>query len=376
MSKNHEIDDDLFDAALDAAELEVKEKAAAEPEEPEAPAVEEAEEEAVEEPVEAKKASEPDPKATKEEHKEAPTPAVEEEAEIAAAPEAKQVEDPPFWSSKDKQLLAKAPPEVREIISRKEAQRNEWVNRVTAEAEEGRALARKTVEAFEPYREELTAQGIKDLPGAIGMMGNMLGWNSLFNREPITAINALIKEKGLTLQDFFGEYDGAQQPQYSGHSNDPRVEQAIADAQEAKRLSEEYRQQIEQQRERLMESEISQFRNGTDSQGNSREQFARLYSPQISQVYSEIVARNPGTPLVQALDEAYETVLSQARAAHGVRGPASSPQNKASAQVKRAQAAASSLKGGPSSGVGPGRKKVVDLDDAINQSFEELGFSD
>lgn len=377
MKNDNEVVEEMLDTALDSAELKLKEDADDTPdtETTEEPAeVEETPEAPAETPEVSDEAVDvapttPDPKNQKVTTKSA---ASDEAAKPSSS--AKLVSDPPFWSSEEKKLLAPASRELQEIVARKAEQAQEWVNRMTSESQQGREIARKTSEVFAPHQQQLKEQGIYDMPGAIGLMGNMLGWNKLFKEDPRTAISELMRQANLTPQHFLG--DGTQQEDQTGYSNDPRVEQALADAQEAKELAEEYRRQVEQTKTQSIETEINQFRNGTDSQGNNREQFSRLYAPQISTVYSEIIARNPGLPLTHALDQAYETVLSQARAAHGVKIPAQTqPGVRAPAQAKKAQAAASSIHGAPSSGVGSGRKKAVNIDEAIDASLDAHGFS-
>lgn len=364
-------EDELLDAAFDEAEEELENKAE-EPEEPATtePAAEpEAEKPTEDEPAAEPAAAEPAAKdaATTQEPSPAPTTAGEGEP-VSQAPSGSLVVDPPMWSAQDKALLAKAPREVQEIIARKEQQRNEWVNKITRESEQGRAILKRTHDVLSEHAAELQEIGVKD---HYELMKHMLGWNSAFRKEPKTAIEALMRQANLTPQDFFGEVNG-EYVDYNQQS-DPRVEEALAEAQEAKRLAEEFRGMIEQERYATQQAEIEQFRNGTDSQGQPRARFAQLYKDQIADMCVNIMSQYPGTPMTQALDQAYETVLSQARAAFGLNRGA--PRSNG-VQAAKAQAAAGSVSGGPRTGTSKKPTKRYtdkDLDKVIQESMDELG---
>ena len=363
-------EDELLDAAFDEAEEELENKAE-EPEEPATaePAAEEApEEEPAAEPA-TEPAAEPAAKDAATTQEPGPTPTTAGEGEsVTNAPSDSLVVDPPMWSAQDKALLAKAPREVQEIIARKEQQRNEWVNKITRESEQGRAILRRTHDVLSEHAAELQEIGVKD---HYELMKHMLGWNSAFRKEPKTAIEALMKQANLTPQDFFGEVNG-EYVDYNQQS-DPRVEEALAEAQEAKRLAEEFRGMIEQERYANQQAEIEQFRNGVDSQGQPRAKYAQLYKDQIADMCVNIMSQYPGTPMTQALDQAYETVLSQARAAFGLNRNA--PRS-TGVQASKAQAAAGSVTGGPRTGTSRKTSKKYsdkDLDKVIQESMDELG---
>lgn len=287
------------------------------------------------------------------------------------------VDQIPFWSSREKSVLAKVPQELRgelaSIIAQKEAQRNEWVNKVTAKAEKGLTYAKRTDEVFAPYSERLKASGAKDV---FEVFGRMLEWDRQFSTDPVLAIQELVKRNQITAEEIFGgansQYDS--QAEYA----DPRVEQALEEAREAKRLAEEYRQNVSRQQDAAITQEVENFRKGTDSLGRPRAEFAKLFAPQISKVYSEIVERSNGISVTDALDQAYEYVLSQSRAALGGNSAPQSfktkqaPKATAPASSQKAKAAAGSVKSSPGGGTTT-KKGPKDIDEAIRMAESELG---
>jgi hypothetical protein len=383
-------DNDLIDRALDAAELKLAEETpepAVEATEPKSDVIEDAETlKQVKEATEGKRASKErdesgrflkkDQKQTKV-SKEEPSKqeesldqkATEGELEAAEPQEAEQpIESPQFWSPEHKALFAKAPRDVQQAVLHYEAQRNDWANRVANEAQRGKAIESRVTEVFEPYRLKMQANGIKDPMEAAQ---RLLAWNEIFETDPKTGIVELMQRNGLSPQDFMGSEN---EPQYV---QDPRLEQALTEAREAKKLVEEQKAYYEQQRVQAMQSSIEAFKAGKDSSGQVRKPFAELYAPQITQATERIQAQYPAMPLDQALNHAYEFVLLEARKAFGVTGngtpktaQVAKPQEQIIAEAKKANAAASSVSGAPSTGVINRRPSAKTVDEAIDRAFE------
>lgn len=351
--------DDPIDAAMDAAEEEMAAKATEGTPEDTAPEVE-------------KEAPEPESKDQEEaapdqpeENSAAPVDApasVETEAPAVAAPEV-GIEAPQFWEAKDKALFAKIPPEARAAIAKYEQQRNDWAYKVQAEADKGKQIERKAAEVFEPYKLKLQANGCRD---PLDAAERLLAWNEIFEQDPLAGIKDLMQKNGLTPNDLVGS-------QQDWQPTDPRLEQALAAAEEAKRIAEEQRSQFERQQQQAVLAEVERFKQGKDAQGHTRKAFAEMYSPQITQAAEQIEKLHPGMSLTEVLSHAYDFVKSQAMQSLGVNSVAQPSQQPAGVDVKKAQAAASSIKGAPGTEAGIKKKKARTIDEAFNMAEEQLG---
>lgn len=303
--------------------------------------------------------------------------AVEQEAEPAKDAEVVEetssdeppIELPAFWSADEKTAVAKgASREVQQIIARKEQQRIEWANRVANESERGKAIEKRSKEVFEPYRLKLQAQGIQD---PLEAASRLLAWNELFESNPKAALADLMRKNGLTPADFSEDAD-----QNNQYPMDPRVEEAVTAANEAKRLAEEWKTKLEQQEQKSFVGKIETFKNGTDSLGNVRRSFAEMYAPQIEQAAQSIQKIHPDMPLEEVLNLSYEFVLDETRKLHGVAAPkpstvAEKKPEEVIQQAKKAQAAASSVTGAPASGtsVSTPRLKGKNFGEKIDAAF-------
>lgn len=338
---------DVIDRALDSAEeilaereqidQEAKEVEKVEPAATKAPEVEDLEN--------------PEAEPTAEAAPIAETPPVVEQA----------IEPPSFWSADRKAIFAKAPKEVQQAVAEYEAKRTEWANRIASESERGKAVEKRAQEVFAPYVEKLKEGGLQD---PFEAAKQLLEWNDSFEKDPLTSIVRLMQENGISPQDLFNGYQ--QQPQYS---QDPRVEQALAEAKAAKELAEQQRNFIAQQQQKQFMGEVERFKNEKDSAGNVRKSFAEMYAPQIS-MRAEAIQRETGAQLYDSLTQAYEEVLGQARKAFGV--SAQHSPEVVVAQAKKAHAAASSVVGAPANGVATKRPKALTIDEALDRAEERL----
>lgn len=278
------------------------------------------------------------------------------------------IEPPPFWSAEHKAIFAKAPREVQEAFSHYDAQRNEYVNRLASEAQRGKHYEKRAAEVFEPYKLKIQAQGCRDEFEAVS---RLLAWNEIFEQDPKTAISDLMRKNGLTPHDF--AEDGNAQYQAENFV-DPRIQEAIERAEKAEQRFEEFERKQEEQR---ISSQVETFKNGVDSLGQTRRQFAEMYAPQIANALERIQTTYPNVSFNEALDHAYEYVLSEARKAFGVNGTAKPIAKKPEtviANAKKAQAAASSVTGAPASGTSVSRPRAKNTDEAIERALERAGF--
>lgn len=284
-------------------------------------------------------------------------------------PEPSEAQEPPievptFWSAEDKAAFAQAPKQVQAAIVKYENNRNEWANRVQSEVQKAKQYEARASEMFGPYEAELRAAGFKD---PLEAANALLGWNDLIKKDPVTACLDILARNGKNPYDLIDGYEDVsnQQPAYS----DPRVDDALREAQEAKQQLEEYRKQIDAQ---AASAQLESFKNGVDSTGQRRSQYFDLYRPQIAQAMKEIVDARPDLTESDALHHAYEYVIGEARKAFGVKATGARPQP-STVDVTKAKAAASSVRTAPSNGVGTTRPKAKTFDEAFELAEEALG---
>lgn len=299
---------------------------------------------------------------------------VQEEAEVA--PQESQgapLEIPGMWNPKEKQLLAKAPREVQEIIARREAQRAEYDQRLAREIEPLKQRHSKLEEVYKPHRAKFALHGVRD---DIEAASRLFAWNELFEQDPKAAIQSLMQKNGLTPEHF---YDDGQ----SAYVNsDPRLEQALQQAEEAKRAADEIRQTFKAQQRQAGQMALEQFKAGKDSSGNVRGQFFEVYRPQIVAAFEQIQASYPNLSENEALNHAYEFTLGEVRKLHGVSAPAAAKPAPKPALVQKARAAAGSVTGAPrdeSAGSPTLKRKSLDpkkhFDDVLISNLERHGLA-
>lgn len=280
------------------------------------------------------------------------------------------IDPPQFWSADKKALFAKATPDLQKAIVEHEAQRNEYVHRLANESERGRAIEKRVSDVFKPYELKLKAHGIND---PLQAAERLMAWNEIIESDPLTAVKTLMQRNGLTPQDLMYQDDGSGQPQQP-YQSDPRVDEAIAKAEAAERRLQEWQQQQEAQ---ALQSEVDAFKNSKDSTGQTRKAFAEMYAPQIAQAVEAISRLNPNLGTTERLTQAYDYVQAEVKKLLGVpaaigQKPTAKPEQLV-ANAKKAQAAASSITGAPSSGTSPQRPGAKTFDEAYARAEERLG---
>lgn len=299
--------------------------------------------------------------------------------------EALPIEAPTFWSAEEKQALAKSPRDVQEIVSRKEKQRTEWANRVQQESERYRDVHARFNDVVKRFAESLPG-GDRDAHSALSrkirdlgakdvyeVFERALNFNIGFEEDPKAELIKLMRRNNLTPQDLVaGAQDAAPQ-------EDSRT---VRPDDEFTRKVDELSAWREQQENERLQTTINQFRQGKDSRGMTRDPFAKLYAPQITQAF-EAAQRMPeyqGRPMEQLLDVAYEFILSEVSKVHGfnitpaAKPPVTPPAQRAEA-ARKAQAASKSVTGGPSSGAAPKRPAAKSIEEAMNRAEERLGWN-
>ena len=277
--------------------------------------------------------------------------------------EAPAIEFPTFWSAELKEAVAKSPPEAQKALVAYEAQRTEWANRIANESERGKAIEKRASEVFEPHKLKLQAQGIQD---PFEAAQRLLAWNELFEKDPKTAIADLMRKNSLTPNDFF---EDAQQQSPQQEQVSPEELRAAA-REEAKKEFQAFQQQ---QQQTQLQGEIESFKNGKDSFGHVRRQFAELHAKPISDAFETILVQYPQMARTEALNHAYEFVQKEVRAMYGVTAPVTQPKAPAPDAVKRAKAAASSVTGAPASGTVAKRPSAKTVEEAMDRAEERMG---
>jgi hypothetical protein len=284
------------------------------------------------------------------------------------------IEPPVFWSADRKQLFAKADPELRRAIVDYEAQRNEYVNRIAADASVGKQFRERLYSDMESpdqvqaHKAELRVQGVKD---EIEELHRYRAWDRIIKTDPLLHCAAILKRNNYTPYDLLQD-QGSQQPE--APPTDPRVEQALAAAEEA-------RNELRAQKQAAAQSYLQEFANGKDSRGNVRSTYFEMYRPQIVQAMSEIRNVAPHLSEGDALNHAYEFVVGEVSKLHGIQSTTQAhakPTETKIAEAKKAKAAASSVSGAPATGVPTPRPRLKGknfdekLDNALDLAMDQL----
>lgn len=366
-------DVDLIDKALDAAEITLNDKAAdefaAKPDLIEEVKMKEQIDSASKERDETGKFSK----------KAAPRDEIiDQEADVDPSSEAPTEESeeplidaPTFWSAERKLAFAKAPRDVQQAIVEHEAQRNDYVNRIANEVQPLKQVATKLYEGWDSYKDECTLQGV---PDPIAERDRYRAWNAVFKKDPKVGISQLMQKHGLTPADFYGD-QGQTQPQYQ---TDPRVDEALADAKAARELAESYQKRVSDHESQVFNSKVQTFRQGKDSRGQTRAEFAAAFAPQIAEATEIVLAHEPHRTFEDALNVAYEHIIERYGKLYGSNGNGLG-KPPAPANANKAKAAAGSVTGAPASGVKAQRPRLKGetfndkVDSALDNVFERAG---
>jgi hypothetical protein len=287
----------------------------------------------------------------------------------AAAPIADDSGAPPpvFWSNEQKALWAQATPALKQVIAARELQLQQQVSRFANQAKKAEQYEQRFYSDFEApeaadrHKAELRLQGLRD---PIDELHRYRDWDRVFKADPASALYDLARKNNLQIQ-INGEVDET----YSQQSNDPRYEEIRNEFQALKTERESERAA---QKEQQLASEVNAFKSGKDSTGQPIAPFASMYAPQIDQAYQQImaIAEEQGTPysVTQGLNAAYEYVKSEVSKIHGIAAPKQKDPQLTIEQAKRAQDAATSVNGAPTSGVATQKPRLKGKN--FNEKFD------
>lgn len=302
-----------------------------------------------------------------------------EEAQVEEPVAVSTVNPPAFWTAEQKALFTKAPVELQEVIATRELQLQQHMSRLANEAERYKTIEKQLYadfdsdQAIEAHKNRLALDGIKS---PIEEMHRYRAWDRVFRTDPKLGISDLMRKNGLTPQDFLIE----NQEQYY---TDPRIEQELQELRTTKSTVEQLKAQLEAQTQQSLYSELEQFKLGKDSSGTVRAQFVELYEPQIASAVTAIKQQNPYMGRTEALNHAYEYVLSEVKKAHGFNSSQpiqSAPVKKPVVEASKASKIASSSNGAPSSGIAAQKSRLKGnsweekLNSAIEQAESTMGF--
>lgn len=352
-------DVDLIDRAMDAAEATIAES------NPEPDPVKE-------EPVEETQTEEEAPLAAADEEQisgkeanEGEAKAAEGDAEVEkpAETESEPIELPQFLPAETKALLAEASPKLREKIVALYNQQEQTTRRALSESGQLKAEKARVDEVFAPHKTRLQAQGVRDIAD---LASRALAWDELITKDPKAFVIAQMKQNGITPQDLMQEDAGQETGQ---QFSDPRVDEALEAAKQAKEQLESF--QLEQQKQ-VLTQELEAFKAGKDPRGATRKAFVEMFQPQIGEAIKLIKADPQFEHLSRQdiLNHAYEYVVTNALNSgfQFVSPTQPKPQptrEEIIATANKQKAAASSVKGGPASGVSKPRPRLK------GDSFEE-----
>lgn len=293
------------------------------------------------------------------------------ETETATQPEAQapvtDIAPPVFWSAEQKALWTEATPALKQVIAARELQLQQQVSRFANQAKKAETYEQRfysdfeAPEAAERHRAELRLQGLKD---PIEELHRYRDWDRVFKSDPASAIYDLAAKNGLQIQ-IMGEANES----FTQQSTDPRYEQIQTEIQQ---LREEREQERAQAKEQQLAQEVNAFKSGNDETGQPIAPFAAMYAPQIDQAYQQImaIAEEQGNYLTvtQGLRHAYDYVKAEVAKIHGTQ-PAPVKQTQPTVeQAKRAQAAATTVSGAPTSGIANQKPRLKGKD--FNEKFE------
>jgi hypothetical protein len=281
-------------------------------------------------------------------------PAAPEAQGQAAQPgaSAEPIQPPASWSAPAKAAFASLPPIVQSEIAKREADVNRGF--------EDRASALKRYEPLEqilaPRRDQLAARGVSE----VDFVKTLFAASDWIDRDPVSALRELMRQKGVTLQHFGVQPQAGQQPQ----AQLPPQFQTLAREVQTLRSQLSQRDQAEQaQRLQAVQSDIQAF--AADSANpyfhNVREDMIALLqsgrAKDLKDAYDKAVWANPET-----------RALLQADAAKKAEADRLNAQRTTASGARRA---AGSVAGAPGQGSAPAGAGTSNrsLRDEIAESF-------
>lgn len=293
------------------------------------------------------------------------TAEADEVQQEAAAPEADEVQvqselpEPEFWDAEEKAAYAKAPPELRQVILRKEEQFKGFAIRIQQERDAEKSFA-------EPYRavtDEYKSHFIKRGESPESAFRNAIEWDKELADHPVRGLAKLSMHMGITPEQVHrylssGDLDVHQSTQ-SEPIEDPRVTelQARLDAIERSKVAEAEAQQ---------KGLITQFVSEVGADGKPLRPHFAQFRPLIAEEARVLEQTQPHLSPQVVLQRAYESAMAKVQ---GVVKPQADNLARATAAVK-AQNSVLASRSGSSTG-----KTVPALQGTTREKIEQLANS-
>ena len=295
----------------------------------------------------------------------AETAEADEVQQEAAAPEADEVQEqselpaPEFWDAEEKAAYAKAPPEVRAIILRKEEQLKGFATRIQQERDGYKSFA----EPYHAVTEEYKAHFIKRGESPDAAFRNAIEWDKELADHPVRGAAKLLMHMGISPEQVHrylesGDLDAAPAMQ-SGQIEDPRVSelQARLDAIEQSKIAD-----VQAQQKGL----VTQFASEVGADGRPLRPHFMQFRPLIAEEARIIEQTLPHLSPQDVLKRAYDAAMGKVQ---GVVKPEADSLARATAAVK-AQNSVMASRSGSSSG-----KSVPALSGSTREKIEQLANS-
>lgn len=253
------------------------------------------------------------------------TPAAPEAHNAGSSGEAQPIQPPASWSAPAKAAFSTLPPIVQQEIAKREAD--------VSRGFEDRAAALKRYEPLEqilqPRREMLAARGVSD----VDFVKTLFAASDWIDRDPVSALRELMRQKGVTLQHLGVQAQPGQQPPHAAQL--PPAVRTLAQQVQHLQTQLSQRDQAERaQRLQSFKSEIDAFAAdpaNTYFHNVCEDMIGLLQSGRASELkdaYDKAVWANPETRALLQAEQARraeaDRLNAQRQAARGARRAAGS----------------------------------------------------
>lgn len=300
-----------------------------------------------------------------EETVEAPTEEKElsdKSVEVSSGEAPKLIPYPSSWSADFKARVSKLPPAEQQYLAERERQRDDDYRRKTEEVAKARKAYGEIEHVVGPRAARLQAQGVSPTEA----IGRLFAAQDALDRDPISACKTILQSYGLSPEHLTGQ---------EAPNNDPVYSSLNSQISELRGMLEGQQAQARTQYLKALETEVEEFRNEKDAQGNPIRADMSQVEDDMAELIPILRKRNPSWSNREVLNEAYSRAMRfnpetfqtlQQREAAQLEKKRT---EEAKAKAKAAQKAAVSVKGAPGGGVS--RANSGDLRSMLEEAFSE-----
>jgi hypothetical protein len=293
------------------------------------------------------------------------TPSGADEA-VEAAPEGLEPISPPVsWKGEAKLAFQSFPREAQEYIAEREAQRDNYLNRVGTEAAEARRIAEEYQALLPP--EDLQQLQLNQISPA-QYFGQLIAADRYMREKPQEAVQWLIDRLGVDRNNLT---EGAS-PQSAGPSPTSALEHRLANIEQ--RLHQQP-QPGAQQAQVEIEAAIEKFATATDDKGVPKYPYFNDLEMEMEPFVRNLRVSNPEMSHTEVLEAAYEKALwanPTTRDAQ-LKRQESARKEKAKKKAVKARKAGSSVNGSASPDIAP--DIPTDLRGAVEHFWDKASSS-